>query len=139
MKAILLASVAAIGLGACTDPFTGAPPTPASVAAELSILCAGATAVSAIVAQDGQIIGVSANGQASIAKGEQLISVNCQALLAAIPVVAGVATVPAASPTSPLPVLPAATALVSAEREWAPKIGISPALLDKIVKHYSHR
>jgi len=128
MKAILLASALALGLGAaaCTDPFTGAAPTPASVSAELAVLCAGANAISAIVLADGQIVGVSAGTQASIAKGQQLITVNCQALQAAIPVVAGAGSA-TASPT----------ALVSAEREWAPKIGIPQATLDRIVKHYS--
>jgi hypothetical protein len=141
--ATILLGASALALGACT--FTTSQQT--ELTDTLQAICAGATAGIALVTADGEVLNASSATQAKITQAGQLVQVNCSALPAAIAAIQAastgtisttpVTTTTTTTPTSPLPVLPSPTALVSAERTWAPKIGIPQATLDRIVKHYA--
>jgi hypothetical protein len=120
MKLIAISLVAALGLSAaaCTPAQTQ------TASAVVAGICAGAAAGAVAIAADGTIMNASSAAQAKVAAGTQMIPVNCAFANTAV---AAIAAASAASPT----------ALVSVENEYASKLHISPALLDRVVKHYT--
>lgn len=110
------------GWALCGFQCTPAQTTQAS--AVVTAICTGAAAGVVAVQADGTILNASSATQAKIAAGAQMIPVNCALAQTAV------AAIAAASATSP-------TALVSVENEYASKLKIEPALMSKIVKHYT--
>lgn len=118
----MVAVVAALGLGvplaACNTPLGSM--TPAQIA---SLACTGAAAGVAIIQADGTVVQQTAAQDASEAQASKLVTVNCAAIEAALPALTTAASA-------------SATALVAEEHKLASKIGISDALLAKIVARY---
>ena len=141
-----VATLLGAGLSGCTFGTT----QQAELNDVLSAVCAGASQAVVLITADGQVLNANSSTLSKITTAGQFVQVNCSALpgaIAAIEAAAGGSLTPAASttttttstaaPTSPLPVLPSPTALVSAEHAWAPKIGIPQSTLDRIVRHYA--
>jgi hypothetical protein len=110
MKPIIFAAIGAIALSGCS------PATTATIAADVKSFCAAQNTASpiitAIVAADGTLLGISSSAKTALATGQQLISINCAALANA-----------------------SATAL--SPSDFASKMHIDPAIVAKVVKRYS--
>ena len=120
----LLAIPAALGLAACNNPLTGAPVTPATIAADVTQFCNAEGALAIVVAQDGTVLKATPGQTSAIAQGSQLVALNCAALVAVL----GTA--------------PAATASVPEEWLWehqsAAKLRISVSDFRRVVHRYRH-
>jgi hypothetical protein len=125
MKLIPFASVSLLLAGWALCGFTCTPAQEQEASADVAAACAVAGVASAVIATDGSIVAPNSTAQAAkIAEGQQLVMVNCAATQA------GIAALSAAMAASP-------TALVAEEDRQASKLHISPALLRKVVAHYS--
>lgn len=105
----VIAILGAIALSGCTV-------TTQTIASDVSAFCAAQNTaspiVTALVAADGTLLGISSSAKTALATGQQLISINCAALAAA-----------------------SATAL--SPEDFASKMHIDPAILATVVKRYS--
>lgn len=105
----LVVALAALTLSGCTV-------TTQTIASDVAAFCAAQNTalpiVTALVAADGTLLGISSSAKTALATGQQLISINCAALAAA-----------------------SATAL--SPEDFASKMHIDPAILARVVKRYS--